>query len=897
MAKSTKGLTRVFGILKGVAGPVALGFTAVDLALKAFTGKGVFGFAKDALVALGLAASDSSKKFASSAEDFAQRTSGLGVGGSVNEALTQLQKEAKAKSLGVESEELTESVLNFSKVSSLRAGQVAGQNEGVTGLFATDINLTKEQLKTVQDSLGNLLAGSAEDIKKAIPGISDENARAYIESQAEITKELDAKVKAALFGANVEDNISVAAENTRLAIIDMFLRAQKVAESEEAKVDDGVTRVSGGDAATAIALAASRRQNQIDISAARTSAMRAKMDRTPMGSVQRARSSFASENDNLESEAKSARLKVRTDLIEQAKLQESLKAIDKKKLDIILAQVSEYGSIEEISSAISEIEGIKVDDLDEQVRLAGVQNTQLDEALTKDKQILEIRKQQAIETAKANKGLAKYSQNAEQKLIDQAEDLPNILANNLEQSMADTFNNLATGAYDTVGDAFLQIALNFGQELQSQMNQRMATKMTDSLFGEGTGGGGLLDSISGAITGGGGGGSSGGGFMGGIKNSGGMVSGGSGVRDDIPAALTGGEYVIKKSAVQKYGKGFLDQLNSSSIRGMKSGGYQPDSAAQPGGFFTPGTRNQGSIIGKDNLLKFAFQQKTSGLTDVIKSSGSGASINLETQSAKLTTFGRFRDTPARRSLQKAQEQAYDLYLAKEEDEERVRAAKKARKDIFKNAIKGAFINAGIGSVMGGFGGGPKPAPTNTTAFQAGANNYTSNALGYNVGSTQSGLTYGLGAGQSYNASMAGSGNGFGDYRSFGNFGNYANGGGVSSDSNALLMGGEYVLSSDAASKVGREKLEDINMMRYSNGGAAGNVTSDSSNSSSSDGKSVGEVNITINMEKGEASVDANSNGESDPTQTKEFAKRIKDVVVSVINEEKRVSGSLFTRRK
>ena len=88
-------------------------------------------------------------------------------------------------------------------------------------------------------------------------------------------------------------------------------------------------------------------------------------------------------------------------------------------------------------------------------------------------------------------------------------------------------------------------------------------------------------------------------------------------------------------------------------------------------------------------------------------------------------------------------------------------------------------------------------------------------------------------------------------------------------------------------------LDDINMMRFSNGGAVGNAVSDSA----SNGQGVGEVNITINMEKGDASVEQNSNGDADPTQTKEFAKRIKDVVVGVINEEKRVSGSLFTRRK
>ncbi len=927
--KGTKGLTRVFGILKGVAGPVALGFTAVDMALKAFTGKGVLGYAKDGLVALGLAASESSKKFASSAEEFAKKTSGLGVGASVNEALSQLQKEARASSLGVEAEELTESVLKFSEVSALRPGKVVEKIRNESGrVTSTETGtLKKEQLKPIQEAIGSLLATSGQDIVDAIPGISDENVKAYIKSQGEIIDKLDGDVKRALLsGLNEQDNMNGAAKSAKAAIIALFVRAEKTAEKEAKEVEDKITRVEQGDAATQLALAASRRRNQIDISAARTSARRATMNRTPMGSVQRARSSFASENDNLETEAVKARLKIRTDLIEQAKLQDSIKAIDKEKLDIILAQVHEYGSIEEIQKAISEIEGVQVKDLDKQVRLATVQNTQLEETLTKDRQILEIRKQQAIETAKANKGLAKYSQDAQQKLINQAEDLPNILATNLEKSMADTFGNLANGAYDTVGDAFLQIALNFGQELQSQINQRMATQATNALFGEGTGGGGLLDGLSNAITGGGGGssgGGGGGGFMSGIKsffgfNSGGMVSGGSGVRDDVPAALTGGEYVIKKSAVQKYGKGFLDQLNSSSISGMNSGGfinispstltdqkvtgkYQPDSAAQPGGFFTPGTRGQGAIIGKQNLLDFSRQQSTSGATDVIRSGGSSASIDLETQSSRLTTFGRFRDSPARRALKQAQEQAYNLYLAKLEDEERVRQAKKERSNIFKNAVKGAFMSAGVSAGVGALGGmfnkvpiGPKNAPFPGMSNILGPYSSTPQQAGDNLMNTYSGL-FSNQAGSTASSSNTLTGNSLIDNNPF--LPQRANGGAIGSSTNALLMGGEYVLSSAAASKIGKQNLDDINMMRYSNGGAAGSGISDSSNSSSGDGKSVGEVNITINMEKGDASVDENSNGNADPTQTKEFAKRIKDVVVGVINEEKRVSGSLFTRRK
>ena len=46
--------------------------------------------------------------------------------------------------------------------------------------------------------------------------------------------------------------------------------------------------------------------------------------------------------------------------------------------------------------------------------------------------------------------------------------------------------------------------------------------------------------------------------------SGGLVQGGSGFRDDVPAMLSQGEFVIRKSAVQKYGPGFLNTLNMNT---------------------------------------------------------------------------------------------------------------------------------------------------------------------------------------------------------------------------------------------------------------------------------------------------------------------------------------------
>ena len=54
--------------------------------------------------------------------------------------------------------------------------------------------------------------------------------------------------------------------------------------------------------------------------------------------------------------------------------------------------------------------------------------------------------------------------------------------------------------------------------------------------------------------------------------SGGSIKGGSGTKDDVPAMLMGGEYVINKKAVSKYGKDFFDKLNSGKLKGFANGG-------------------------------------------------------------------------------------------------------------------------------------------------------------------------------------------------------------------------------------------------------------------------------------------------------------------------------------
>jgi TP901 family phage tail tape measure protein len=64
---------------------------------------------------------------------------------------------------------------------------------------------------------------------------------------------------------------------------------------------------------------------------------------------------------------------------------------------------------------------------------------------------------------------------------------------------------------------------------------------------------------------------------------GGFISGPGGPRSDmIPAMLSNGEYVVKASSVAKYGKGFMDQINSGSLNPSQGSSIQPARFASGG---------------------------------------------------------------------------------------------------------------------------------------------------------------------------------------------------------------------------------------------------------------------------------------------------------------------------
>ena len=118
------------------------------------------------------------------------------------------------------------------------------------------------------------------------------------------------------------------------------------------------------------------------------------------------------------------------------------------------------------------------------------------------------------------------------------------------------------------------------------------------------------------------------------KALGGSISGG---QDDVPALLMGGEYVMSKSAVSKYGANFMDKLNKGNVQGFAAGGRvgeAPDSGAEGQG--------EAASFGPDLLLAIEgltaeIKNKSGGDS---KSSGSGGNTNNVTVNINVTETGK-----------------------------------------------------------------------------------------------------------------------------------------------------------------------------------------------------------------------------------------------------------------
>ena len=193
----------------------------------------------------------------------------------------------------------------------------------------------------------------------------------------------------------------------------------------------------------------------------------------------------------------------------------------RRELEIELQYLEEFFSLKQRTADLSEEDRI--------AELAALKRRQIEEQRTFG--------------AGLGRGFAQVQTDVDNFKSQLGEKIPQLFSDNLAQGL----NDAISGA-KSLKDALRDAATSFFQEITRENISNLAKSFTSGINNVAKG------------------------FFPQERASGGLISGGSGVKDDVPAMLMGGEYVIKKSAVKKYGSNFLDALNKGSIKGFASGG-------------------------------------------------------------------------------------------------------------------------------------------------------------------------------------------------------------------------------------------------------------------------------------------------------------------------------------
>jgi hypothetical protein len=406
-------------------------------------------------------------------------------------------------------------------------------------------------------------------------------------------------------------------------------------------------------------------------------------------------------------------------------------------------------------------------------------------------------------------------------LLDEAKTFQQILGQDTPKALADGLAEamkVGLSGADNIGEALQNIAKSFLQNLQGAFLQSASNKIVGS----------TLAAIGGSE----------GGYVRKFA-AGGMVTGGSGIRDDVPAMLSSGEYVMRKSAVQKYGAENIAKMND-------------------GGIFLPGVRGGSAISGYDQLSKFANQTTTSGATDVLKGTGSTAYANLEDQSARLSRFGLMNEDTIKGEVTSAQQQGLDIITKREAYRTQQR---KAMQQQIISTVAAAGLSYGVGKI--GDIANQMTVKSNVVPGQT-------MMTPYRVKGAEGGMVA-----------------------------RFNNGGGPTDDIPALLMGGEYVMNRATTRKYGKQYLDSMNTgrARFADGGEVGmDATVESSDSKAKvDSKTGTAVNISINVSGSSSSTESQGQTSQGGVDYKKMGERIKAVVLETINEEKRLGGALRSR--
>jgi len=461
---------------------------------------------------------------------------------------------------------------------------------------------------------------------------------------------------------------------------------------------------------------------------------------------------------------------------------------------------------------------------------------------------------------------------------------------------------------ESLGNVLRSAATDFFTMLSRAYMQQAVNSIVDRGGGGGGGGGNFLSTVLGFF-----------GF-----NRGGMIRGGSGTRDDVPALLTGGEFVMRKSSVDKYGTGFMSALNQGAVPKFANGGM-----------FVPGSYGQGAIRGKSDLLGFATQTGTSTAADRMVSGANFAAIALAPESIAMTSLGRSM-SPAFKRTQEAKSQAFNLFVqqlqADEQRKEQLRQQAEAKKQQRRGLLASFGMAALSGFVFGGgldnlFGGrkttipstastaprygygadinpnianpfaGPQIAPPASPVGALKAQEYLKLPSFFEGARSADNLLF-LSSDDTpvYDFANRPMFQGFNPQpipkfnrnpfaplnRPMGGMIPYmAGGGGVGYAAGvdtvpAMLSGGEFVMNAAATSRIGASNLQALNS-GASMGGGSTSITKGDTN-----------INIVVNSN---GSVNQNASADAGAAD-KGLAVRLKDAVKGVLAEETRLGGML-----
>jgi len=473
-------------------------------------------------------------------------------------------------------------------------------------------------------------------------------------------------------------------------------------------------------------------------------------------------------------------------------------------------------------------------------------------------------------------GLAALQDDADSIYVTLGQNLPMAFRDGMVSAMT-----IALEKADSMSDKFRAIGIGFLQMIQQAVLKSAATRVM-GLFGFG-------------------------------MAEGGAVHGGSGTRDDVPAMLMGGEYVMRRSAVDKYGSGFMENLNAGNYA---HGGE----VKKHGGGFNLHINKPRAEERKEHLNKGDDGDITT--YDTVK--------RERPISKHLSSWARENDPSVLKFFDDKQKILEQDNQTRQEIKDR-KKNKGDRETAERKALQGALLGIVAGVAAGylakqikrkskGWGaekrmkrkierdgyfttpgkdvdmtGAPREDRQryrdfiNRSAQESPQLAQEHLNQGFNWDRRRpNGTTKTFSTGPITGTIAGGAPFKDANGQEIGGYKVELNRGGQVP---AMLTGGEYVIGKESVEKYGPQVMSSINEGHFSGFNQGGPVGSAGSSTTNDNTKN--DVNITVNVAEGGAvSESAGSSGGGATGSPEEFGKKIKAAVLDVIQQQKRVGGIL-----